>query len=81
MIERILTAMLSTLLPGAGQLIQHRWMKGAIFLAAAMVLSGVVRRETLGGAGALSLRAILIALALWSAADAYMLQQAKAKKK
>lgn len=81
MIERFLTAILSTVLPGAGQLLQHRWMKGAAFLAAAMILSGVVRRETLGHAGMLSMRAILIALALWSAADAFMLQQAKAKKK
>ncbi|TAK05810.1 MAG: hypothetical protein EPO39_10455 [Candidatus Manganitrophaceae bacterium] len=81
MIERILTAILSTLLPGAGQLMQHRWMKGVAFLGAAMVLSGVVRRETLGQAAVLSLRAVLIALALWSATDAFMLQQAKAKKK
>jgi|GEM_PF-2193704 len=81
MIERILTALLSTILPGAGQMVQHRWMKGAAFLTAALVLSGVVRRETLGHAAMLSMRAILIALALWSAADAFMLQQAKAKKK
>ncbi|MBI3803921.1 MAG: hypothetical protein HY282_09185 [Nitrospirae bacterium] len=71
MMERILTATLSTVLPGAGQMLQHRWVKGAIFLASAIILSGVVRRETLGKAGLLSLQAILVALALWSAVDAF----------
>lgn len=76
--ERILTAILSTILPGAGQLLQHRWVKGAVFLAIAMVISGVVRRQTMGGgSSSFSLQAILVVMAVWSAVDAYMMAPAK----
>ncbi|MFY9269298.1 MAG: hypothetical protein WAO55_06065 [Candidatus Manganitrophaceae bacterium] len=77
MIERVLTTILSTVLPGSGQMVQHRWVKGGLFLGTAMVLSGVARRETLGGSGLLSLRVVLIALALWSAVDAFALWKGK----
>lgn len=77
MVERILTAILSTILPGMGQLLQHRWVKGVLFLAVAMVLSGVVRRQAMGGNISFSLQAILVVMAVWSAVDAYMLAPAK----
>jgi len=75
--ERILTAILSTILPGAGQLLQHRWMKGVLFLAMAMVISGVVRREAIEGDSSFALQMILVAMAVWSAVDAYMLAPTK----
>lgn len=76
--ERILTAILSTILPGAGQLLQHRWIKGAAFLGIAMVISGVVRRQAMGeGNISLSLQMILVTMAVWSAVDAYMLAPTK----
>ncbi|MCG3114242.1 MAG: hypothetical protein LLH30_01020 [Candidatus Manganitrophus sp. SA1] len=76
--ERILTAILSTILPGAGQLLQHRWVKGAVFLVIAMVISGVVRRQAMGeGNISVSLQMILVAMAVWSAVDAYMLAPTK----
>ncbi len=77
MIERILTAILSTILPGVGQLLQHRWVKGVLFLAMAMVISGVVRREAIEGDGSFALQMILVAMAVWSAVDAYMLAPTK----
>lgn len=75
--ERLLTAILSTILPGAGQLLQHRWVKGALFLVIAMVISGVVRRQAMGGNASFSLQMILVAMAVWSAVDAYMLAPKK----
>lgn len=75
--ERLLTAILSTILPGAGQLLQHRWLKGILFLAMAMVLSGVVRREAIEGDRSFALQVILVAMAVWSAVDAYMLAPTK----
>jgi hypothetical protein len=75
--ERVLTAILSTILPGAGQLLQHRWVKGSLFLVMAMVISAVVRREAIEGDSSFSLQAILVAMAVWSAVDAYMLAPAK----
>jgi TM2 domain-containing membrane protein YozV len=75
--ERILTAILSTILPGAGQLLQHRWVKGVLFLAMAMVISGVVRRQAIQGSSSFALQAILVAMAVWSAVDAYMLAPSK----
>lgn len=77
MMERIVTATLSTVLPGAGQFLQHRWMKGILFFGSALVLSGVLRRETLGRPGLFSLQAILIVLALWSAFDAFQVPPKK----
>jgi hypothetical protein len=70
----ILAAGLSAILPGAGQLYNHQWVKGAGFLIAVMVLSAVIRRRLLlaePSLMALLFAAALLGLAVWSVVDAY----------
>ena len=77
--KRIVGAVLSILLPGAGQIYSHQWIKGALFLTAAMFLSGMVRRVGMAGRSSAGLpilsspfiHLVLLVLALWSAADVF----------
>jgi len=69
-----LAAGLSAILPGAGQLYNHQWLKGAGFLIAVMVLSAVIRRRLLlaePSLMAILFAAALLGLAVWSVVDAY----------
>lgn len=87
--KRIAGAILSALLPGAGQIYSHQWMKGSLFLVAAMVFSGIIRRASMGGASTLGqffllgnsvfIHLLLFSLAIWSAVDVF-LAPAKGKK-
>ena len=73
--REIIAAALSAILPGTGQLYNHHWLKGAGFLAAALILSGAIRRRVLfEGPAEISLlvTAFLFGIALWSVADAYL---------
>ena len=77
---QFIAAGLSAILPGVGQLYNHQWLKGGLFLAVIMVVSGVVRRRALfeGGLGiGLFIAVVLFGIAIWSVADAY--QGAKAQ--
>ena len=72
--QNILAAGLSAILPGAGQLYNHQWLKGAGFLIAVMVLSAVIRRRLLlaePSLMAILFAAALLGLAVWSVVDAY----------
>jgi hypothetical protein len=72
--QYILAAGLSAILPGAGQLYNHQWLKGAGFLIAVMVLSAVIRRRLLlaePSLMAILFAAALLGLAFWSVVDAY----------
>ncbi|HEY4485123.1 MAG TPA: hypothetical protein VI702_02210 [Nitrospiria bacterium] len=69
---------LSAILPGAGQLLNHEWVKGGITLAVALIASGMLRRKSVllsdfneGSPAHLALIAVLLGLAVWSAVDAY----------
>lgn len=85
--KRIVGAILSIALPGAGQIYSHQWMKGSLFLIAAMFFSGMVRRVSQGGTASLGpvfgnsvlIHLILLGLALWSAVDVFR-APAKGKK-
>jgi TM2 domain-containing membrane protein YozV len=73
--RELLAASLSALLPGAGQLYNHHWVKGVGFLATIMIVSGVMRRGELL-AGTMSLMGwlmliVLFGVVVWSVADAY----------
>lgn len=77
--KRFVGAILSIALPGAGQFYVHQWMKGVLFLAAAMFFSGMVRRVSLGEPASLGpilgnsvlIHLILLGLAIWSAVDVF----------
>lgn len=77
--KRIVGAILSVALPGAGQIYFHQWMKGGVFLIAAMFFSGMVRRVSQGENALLGsifensvlIHSILLGLALWSAVDVF----------
>ena len=78
MMIRWIAAMLSALLPGAGQFLNHDWAKGGAFLIVAMIASGMLRRGSFlssefsdGSILRVALFAVLLGLAAWSAADAY----------
>ncbi len=71
----IIAAALSAVLPGAGQLYNHHWVKGVVFVAVVMTISAFMRRGMLL-AGSMSGVAWLLLLALFgiviaSVADAY----------
>lgn len=71
---QFIAAGLSAILPGVGQLYNHQWLKGGLFLAAIMVVSGVIRRRAIfeGGVGiGLIVAVVLFGIAIWSVADAY----------
>lgn len=77
--KRIVGAILSIMLPGAGQIYVHQWIKGAFFLIAALFFSGMVRRLSMAGPSSAGLpvlnapfiHLVLLVLALWSAADLF----------
>lgn len=76
--NRILWAVLSMLMPGMSQLIHCDWAKGMAFFVGAMVASAMLRRQTVlssafadGSATHVGLLGAIMALALWSAVDAY----------
>ena len=76
--QRWIAAALSAVLPGTGQLLNHHWMKGTAFLIGTLIASGMLRRRSVlssvftdGSMPHLLLLALLAALAVWSAADAF----------
>jgi TM2 domain-containing membrane protein YozV len=73
--REVFAAALSAILPGAGQLYNHHWVKGVVFLAAVLVISAFMRRGmllagTMSGVGWLLLL-VLFGIVIWSVADAY----------
>ena len=71
---QFIAAGLSAILPGVGQLYNHQWLKGGLFLVAIMVVSGVIRRRAIfeGGVGiGLIVAVVLFGIAIWSVADAF----------
>ncbi|HLG22691.1 MAG TPA: hypothetical protein VI382_07730 [Candidatus Manganitrophaceae bacterium] len=85
--KQIVATFFSAVLPGAGQIYDHKWAKGFGFLAAAMILSGIARRARMGGssllqwipspAGIYLVHIALLGLAFWSAFDMYRSSQKK----
>jgi hypothetical protein len=78
MMNRVLSAALSMLVPGLGQIVQRHWLKGIGFLAGAMIASAMLRRQSVlsssfsdGSPPHLLLLAVIFGLAVWSAVDAY----------
>lgn len=76
--KKWLPVILSVILPGTGQFVQRHWAKGAGFLLAAMLFSGMLRRRTILASefsdwsmAHLLLLAVLLGLAAWSAFDAF----------
>ena len=72
--NNITAAALSAVLPGMGQLYTHHWVKGAVFLIAAMVISAVIRRRMVlaePSLAAILAVVVLFGLVAWSVADAY----------
>ena len=70
----LVAASCSLLLPGAGQLYNRQWLKGAGFLIVVLVLSAYVRRKMLlsePSVTALLVAVLLLGLAIWSVVDAY----------
>jgi TM2 domain-containing membrane protein YozV len=74
--RNIVAAALSVVLPGAGQLYNHQWVKGTGFLVPVMVLSALIRRRMLlaqPSVTAMLVAVLLLALAVWSVIDAFRL--------
>ena len=72
--KNVLAAALSAILPGAGQIYNHHWVKGIGFLATVMVLSAIVRRRLVfdePSLMAILVVVVLFGLATWSVVDAY----------
>jgi TM2 domain-containing membrane protein YozV len=78
----ILAAALSGILPGAGQMYNHRWVKGLGFMLPVLFISGLLRRKVLMSGGSLVgllpqdaetliAQLALLAVAVWSVMDAY----------
>ena len=80
--KRIVGFILSALLPGAGQIYSRQWIKGGLFLVAAMVFSGLIRRASMGQSfflgqaiflgNSVFIHLLLLSLALWSAMDVFL---------
>ncbi|MHB8483695.1 MAG: hypothetical protein ACYDBV_13355 [Nitrospiria bacterium] len=77
-----IAALLSALIPGAGQLYNHHWLKGILFMAASMILGAELRRnipmsaftagQPLAHSGIfLILVVVLLGISVWSVVDAY----------
>jgi len=78
MIQPWIAALLSAILPGAGQFFNHNWLRGFAFLTGALIASGMLRRRTWlsaqftdGSIVHFVLLAALFLLAGWSALDAF----------
>ncbi|MCI0528680.1 MAG: hypothetical protein L0Y56_14680 [Nitrospira sp.] len=72
--KNILAAALSAILPGAGQLYNHQWLKGIGFLTAVLVISASMRRRMILAEPSLIAMLVVItlfAIAIWSVVDAY----------
>jgi len=72
--RNIVAAVLSGILPGAGQLYNRQWLKGIGFLVSVMVLSAFVRRQmplSEPSAKVLLALVVILVLAVWSVVDAY----------
>ena len=71
----IIAAALSAVLPGAGQLYNHHWIKGVSFMIPVMIISGVVRKRELfvdaSPAIAVVIALAILGVAVFSVADAY----------
>jgi hypothetical protein len=79
--REVIAAALSAVLPGTGQLFNRQWLKGTGFLVAVMIISGMVRRRDFfegPSSQGLLVAAILLGIALWSVADAYLGAKASA---
>ena len=72
--QNVLAAACSAVLPGAGQLYNHQWLKGAGFLVAVLLLSGFMRHNMHTGESSIPIMLMVIqmfGLLAWSVADAY----------
>ncbi len=76
--KRVLPALVSAVVPGAGQLLNHHWTKGIAILAAGLTISAMLRKKSIlaqpmhsGSALHWVLVVVLVGLAVWSALDAY----------
>jgi len=72
--RNVMAAVLSSILPGAGQFYNRQWLKGIGFLVPVLVLSSFIRPEMLlfdPSLSALLALVALLGLATWSVVDAY----------
>jgi len=72
--RNVVAAVLSGILPGAGQFYNRQWLKGIGFLVPVLVLSAFVRPEMLlpdPSPTALLVLVVILVLAIWSVMDAY----------
>ena len=72
--RNVVAAVLSGILPGAGQFYNRQWLKGIAFLAPILLLSAFVRPEILlSGPSLIALLTLVVILVLciWSVVDAY----------
>ena len=78
----MLAAVLSGILPGAGQIYNRSWAKGIGFLIPVLLVSAVLRRNVLLSGGSIlgllprdletwSAQLLLLVTAIWSVMDAY----------
>jgi len=78
----MLAAVLSGILPGAGQIYNRSWGKGIGFLASVLLVSGLLRRKVLLAGGSVMgllpndletwlAQLLLMGVAIWSVMDAY----------
>jgi len=72
---KVAAAILSAIVPGAGQLYNRHWIKAVAFLAAVIGLSSGIHPDDLiegrGLAATLVILLLLTAVAIWSVVDAY----------
>jgi predicted transporter len=78
MFQPWIAALVSAVLPGAGQFLNQHWLRGLAFLTGALIASGMLRRRSLlsapfsdGSIVHFVLLAVLFLLAGWSAVDAF----------
>jgi len=80
--RRIIAPLLSLMMPGAGQIYNHHWLKGGIFIVIVMLFSGWVRRQMMveGADSMLALSSspyvtaalvVFLGLGIWSIIDAH----------
>ena len=72
--RNIIAAVLSGILPGAGQFYNRQWLKGIGFLVPVLALSAFVRRRMSLSEPSVMILLVLIVilvLAVWSVVDAY----------
>ena len=80
--RRIIAPLLSLMMPGAGQVYNHHWLKGGMMIAIVMLFSGWTRRQMLdeGASSMLGLSfspyvlaalVVFLGIGIWSIIDAY----------